>query len=173
MTWLLTIPFLLLLIATVIQNRSINAFSKKLEAARRENRHLHQEIASLQIEAATVSFDPPPRETPEQFKRILREHVAEKIQEELEKRARDQTHYPRHWRVELAFEFEDHRVTADRIRERFRYLSKSRHPDNYGTKASYLRLTRAQDEALEEIERKAKKDERRNDTPHQCAALTK
>lgn len=52
------------------------------------------------------------------------------------------------WRVVLGFENSDAAISRFRVTERYKYLSKSRHPDNFGTTETFLRLTRAKDEAL-------------------------
>ena len=56
-----------------------------------------------------------------------------------------------HWRGTLGFLEDDVGVTRARIKDRFRHLSKSRHPDNHGTNESYDRLVKAQTVAEREI----------------------
>jgi hypothetical protein len=82
-----------------------------------------------------------------QFSERIRDRVNEKAQEML----REMGPQAQDWRGELAFLDDDKGITRERIKDRFRHLSKSRHPDNHGTNESYDRLVKAKTAAESEI----------------------
>ena len=96
-------------------------------------------------------FDEDFQENKRRVKDRINDHINEKVQEELRRAAEDSFALSKTWQEELAFEPDDMGITRNRIKDRYRHLSKSRHPDNHGTAETYVRLNKAKEQAEKEV----------------------